>query len=222
MKKIKTITVEYKKPVHLFRDDLLTIESILKQDLAGQDFQITFDTFDLESVSSIPTDQKLSNDLSFYISNPYFSIKVGLYSSRFYASENSLQIMGAIKKIEGIFDSALHKSEKVRRWVGRSMYWLSILSGSFLAVTFLLDDVEMLKNIFSSSKIVSLMLVVLFFLCLISWGQMTWPLKPIIEFEMRNNIKNFWEKNREQIYVGLIVGVPVAIISFTLGVLAKI
>lgn len=219
MKKIETINIEYKKSVHLFREDLLAIESILKQDLSGQDFKIVFDKFDSESVSSIPTYQKLSNDLSFHVNNPYFSIEVCRYSSRFYASENSLKIMGAIKKIEEIFDTALHKSEKVRQWIGRSMYGLSILTGSFLAVTFLLDDVEKLKNIFFSSKIVSFMLFVLPFLCLISWFQMIWPLNPIIEFEMRNNRKNFWERNKEQIYVGLIVGVPVAIVSFVLGIL---
>ena len=218
MKKKETISIEYKKPVHLFRDELLAIESILKQDLVGRDFKINFDNYDSDNVSSIPTDQKISNDLSFHISNPYFSIDVRRYSSKFYSAEDSLQIRGAIEKIKEIFDMAVLKSAKVRRWIGLSMYGLAMLAALFLSVTFI-ADVEILKDTFHSSKIISLIFFALPVLCLVSWGQMTWPMRPIIEFEMRNSRKNFWERNKEQIYVGLIVGVPVAIVSYALGLL---
>lgn len=218
MNKKETISIEYKKPIHLFRDDLLAIESILKQDLSGSNLKITFDNFDSENISSIPIDQKLSNNISFHIYKPYFSVEVRRFSSEFYAAEDSLQVRGAIDKIGEIFDSAVLRSVKVRRWISRSMYGLSIFSGVFLGAA-LLGDAEILKEVLSSSKIISFMFVALPFLCLFSWSQMTWPLKPIIEFEMRNNRKNFWERNKEQIYVGLIVGVPVAIVSFVLGIL---
>ena len=205
MEKRETIIVEYKNPVHLFRDELLAIETILKQDLAGRDFKVSFDNFDSEDISSISTDQKPSNDLSFHINNPYFSLEVRQYSSRLYAAKDSLQIRGAISKIEEIFNMTIRKSEKVRRWIFRGMYGLSIFSGTFLMLA-LWGDIEILKNIFSSSKIISLMFIALPFLCLVSWFQMMRPLKPIIEFGMRNNRKNFWDRNRDQIYVGLIVG----------------
>ena len=216
MQKVKTITVEYKNPVHLFRGELLAIESILKEDLVGRGFRISFDSFDSDSVSSIPSDQETSDGINFHIDAPYFSVEVRRYSSRFYASENSLQIRGAIEKIKEIFDKSTRKSTRIHRWIGSAMGGIAVLIGAFLSVTFI-GDIEILKNIAYRLPGGISVLAALTFLCVVSCWQMNWPLEPIIEFEMRSNRKSFWEKNREQIYVGLIVGVPVAIASFVLG-----
>lgn len=218
MRKSKTITIEYKNPMHLFREELLAIEAILKVDLSGRDFKITFDNFDSEDVSSIPSNQKISNDLSFHISSPYLSIEVRKYSSRFYAAEDSLQIRGAIEKIKDIFDNNIRKDAKVRQWAGLSMKWLTVFLVIFGEVV-LIGDIEILRSIVFASSESIFIYILLSILCFTSWVQMTWPLEPIIEFETRGNRKSFWERNKEQIYVGLIVGVPVAIVSFILGLL---
>lgn len=210
MKKKGTITVEYKHPLHLFRDELLDIEKIFKQDLKGRDFKVSFDDFESEDISSISTDQKASNNLSFNMYDPYFSLDIRQYSSRFYGGEDSLQIRGAIEKIEEIFEKAIHKSSKLRGRIGWIMFGLAVISLSLVWVNLIYDRIEIFKNSLYS-------LDFLFLLCSISCVQMRTPLKPIIEFEARSKRKNFWEKNKEQIYVGLIIAVPAAILSFLLG-----
>lgn len=212
MKKTETIIVEYKCPVHLFRDELLDIEKILKHDLNGRDFKVSFDNFESEDISSISTGQKISDNLSFQIHDPYFSLNIRQHSSRFYGAEDSLQIRGAIEKIKEIFKKATNKSSKLRRWIGWGMVGIATISACLFGLNFVGNGIEILKN--SSDS-----LFVLLILCFVSYAQMTWPQKPIIEFEIRSKRKNFWEKNRDQIYVGLIVGVPVAIASFLLGLL---
>lgn len=214
MKEKNTISVEYKKPIHLFRDDLLAIEKTFKEDLACTDFEVSFDDFSSDDIKSIPTNQKLSHSIFFHGNKPYFSIEIGQHLSKFYALEDLLLIRGAIQKIKNIFDKTIPKSFKTRKWIGKSMYGLMIFSNIFL---FISNYINYLKNTISS-----LMILLLTFLCVISWVQMMWPMKPIIEFEMKNSRKNFWDRNKDQIYVGLLVGITTAIISFTLVFLSKV
>ncbi len=218
MKKDKTLIIEYTKPPHLFRDELLAIESILKNDLNGRELKITFDNFDSENISSIPLNHKPSNNLSFHISTPYFSVEVRRFSSRFYAADDSLQIRGAINMISDVFNASPRRFLRLRQLISDIMSVLGVLS-LFALIAIWRGNVEILKVVFYSSGVISFMLVTLPFLCFVSSFQMYMPSEPIIEFEMRNNRKNFWERNKEQIYVGLIVGVPVAIVSFLLGLL---
>jgi hypothetical protein len=216
MKKKGYIRVEYSNPLHLFRDELLAIEAVLKNDLSGSDFKVSFDDYDSDSISSIPTDHKLARDISFHINTPYFSVEVRRHSSEFYAAEDSLVVRGAIERIKEIFDGAINSSVFVRKRIGTSMFVLFVLSGFFLWLA-LFDDIKIFKDLFYSSKIISIMFVLLPVLSIVSWSQMIWPLKPIIEFEMKNNRKSFWKENKDQIYVGLISGTIISIIGFVIA-----
>lgn len=209
MKKKEHKSIEFDRPVHLYLDDLLEIETILKEGLKIKELKISFDDYEATSFSEIPEEtKKVTISLEIQSYEPYIYISFYKRSARIWISSSNLEIEGAVAKIKDLLKkrerALIFYSSKVLNW---SSYLISISASTLF---FWLEE-RMSKNI----QITFLIIILLAF---IFWTFTTLkPVNSIIEFQKKKNAPIFFQRNKDRILVGLIVGIPVAIFSFLLG-----
>ncbi len=92
------------RSIHIYRDDLLELERIIKSDLKSSDFKITTEDFEYDSVESIPKDTSSTNQLSIKSYEPYIYIEFERTSAKVYISEDTLQMKGAYVDIISVLN----------------------------------------------------------------------------------------------------------------------
>lgn len=211
--KYESVTLTY--PVHLFLEDLLSIESVLKDELKVEDLNISFDDYETKSISEIPEGTR-TNNVNFKAYRPYVSIGIETQSRypRIYLDDITLETEGALFKIGRILKNRkrvfLPLLQKVVLFMS---YLLCIVWASLSALAFEIGNqfARQHKNFILYSLIGSLIFLVLSFRRTPS----------IVEFVEKGKRKNFFQRNTDQIIVGLIVASFSAILGFILGLLVR-
>ncbi len=208
MKKKNQISITISKPVHLFRDDISEIEAILKDELHASDLNISFDDYESNSFLGIPEEQKAVSEIKISIYTPYLLIGIGKTFYFISSHEPDLKLTGAVSKIKDLLQRRLRYYEF---YFVKGVTWMSYLLGMISLSLFLFLELT------RSAKILLLLATLLSFSL---WTFRCFhPVISIIEFTSRKDIPSFFKRNKDAIYVGLIVGIPVAIVSFLLGTL---
>lgn len=208
MKKKQHKSIEFNKPVHLYLEDLHEIESILKEELKVKELEITFDEYEAKSIKEIPEGtENVSTYLVFQTSNPNISISIYKHSTSIWLSSTNLELEGAIAKITDLL------TKRTRKFI---FYSFKVLN---LGISLIFITVAILSSWFGRmSRNIQIILLLIFLLTLTLWIlTILKPVKSIIEFKEKKKTPTFFQRNKDRIIVGLLVGIPVAIFSFLLG-----
>lgn len=124
--------------IHLYRDDLIEIENILKEQLKAKDIKLSTSEYEFSSVSEIPEDTQPTNDFKIQSYSPYVSIDLGTVSAKVYVSENSLSELGAFTEIVNVLK---RRQRKFKHYFLHSSAWFapSIVIYSILLAAYFKD-----------------------------------------------------------------------------------
>lgn len=210
MEKKKT-SLKYlsRKPVFLFRNDLMKIEKILKLDLKSDKIKISFDDYEANSIEDIPEDTKDTKKINITSYSPSIDIDIGADCVDIRTFNENLEIEGCVRKIENILNSSLrinvYYSFMIIKWVswGLSIYLLFTTIESGL------------------SEIYRLIYIIILALALaLHFTLQIYPVSSIITFSNKNE-SNFWERNSEKILAGTIIAIISSVITYLLGIIIK-
>lgn len=208
MKNKKNYSIEL-PPLHLYRDDLNDIETILRSELGVRKCEVSFDDYEVESFEDIPENHKPTDNFSIQTHSPYISIDIGRWSSVVYvANYDNLTIRGGVEKIKAILiKRARRRVSKLRKALSISSSIVAILLTLFLVTAAVLRD------------IIDLVFIVLIFLLIILFVYVSirlFPTRSIVEFSFESKKKGFWQRNKDQIILIVISAAVGAIITLTL------
>lgn len=209
MKKKQHKYIEFNKPVHLYLDDLLEIENILKEKLKVKTFKISFDDYEADGFKEIlEGTENVGGYLKIETSEPYITITIYKFKIAIWILTSTLEIEGATAEINDLLKHRIRMlSYYSRKIINLGGYLIIVLAS--ISSFFWLDQIS--KN----NRIIFLVILLLAF---ILWIFTTLkPINSIIDFQKKKNAPNFFQRNKDRVLVGLIVGIPVAILSFLLG-----
>jgi hypothetical protein len=181
----------------LFREDLISIEKIIKEDLQPKEYKIETKEYEYESVNLIPDDHKTVTELRIQTYTPYISIEFNRFNARIYSADDDLKTTGALTKILEI----LVKKER------RVLYW-SQKTSTFLAPILFLVSFRLLVET-GKLELTKQWLTLGIFISSIIWWVASFHTSmrrfSIINFALSRERPNFLQRNKDQIML-LIVG----------------
>lgn len=208
-KKHERLSMEFKYPVLLFREDLEEIEEIFRNDLSASKIEIEIGSYVADSCEEIPIQTAMSNSLKFYSREPYFVLNINAHSPlpNFSADNNTVVLLGVADKIQLIFKN---RARRILFWTRRVVISIWIVSiPSFWIMPFLL------KNFI-------LIWILVAILWIIIWSIVIYvPVKSKIIFSKKIESKNFWQRNKDELFRDLIVGIFCVTLGFLLGYFIK-
>jgi len=207
-KKAQTFSKDLKMP-QLYRDDLEIIEKIIKDELKPREYKIETKDYEYDGLESIPEDNEQITDLHIQTYSPYISIQFNRFSARIYAGDDDLKTTGALTKIVEVLSA---RERKMLFWSQKVGLWLAPIL--FFAPTRALIEIDRIKtpkHWFAIGLALAAVIwwIISYYLSMYRFSSIT--------FISSKKSPGFIKRNKDQILVGLIVGIPVAILSFFLG-----
>lgn len=204
MKKKENKTIVFDQ-VNLFRDDLITIEQIFKKELKVEDYKISFDNYESDSIESIPEDTEGVDKLIIQIGRPYISLEIGGYSPNIWAIDPPIQVEGALSKIVEILNKCERKSiSNIHKFFNKSCHFLMFFGFFLLPITF--TEAKTIDKYINISRELNIVLLSILLITSISSLYLTaHPVKSKIYFSSRKLTPSFWKKNKDQLIVNLII-----------------
>lgn len=183
---------------HLFRDDFEEIEGILQSELKVREFEIVMDALRLSSFSELPSNAK-TKELTIECSGPYLRLYVSSWRANLIAFEDDISTVGAVSKVARVVS---RRERKAVWWFckfGLLYYLLASLSGSVV--------IGLLMK--RSTQGLSIVIGVLLISVLLSYAAHYWRFSGFskIDFIRSLDVIGFWKKNRDQIFVGLMIAI---------------
>src|SRR5262249_43462987 len=124
----KSIVLNFKMP-RLYRDDLVAIEHVVKNELQARDFRLTLGDYEYSSVEEIEKDHEPTNSLRIETRYPHLTLELGNLSARLYCVDSGITSLGAVTKIEQL----VRRCERPWRYFGGPNNFVPSL---FLCVVF--------------------------------------------------------------------------------------
>jgi len=199
MKKEKRGFRQIFKMPHLFREDLEAIENILK-DLSPEKYRLETGDAEYNIIEEVKENIRIT-DLSFHTYNPYIYLNFGESGSYIYTDSDSLEVLGAIKKIADIIS---RRERKFLWYMVRLAPLLLVIFAPLLTLLILLREEGInISNVFLIFVAISLGLwpVVAYY---IGFNRFS-----IVEFVYKKDRVNFFIRNKDQlllIIIGTIIG----------------
>ncbi|MCA9346871.1 hypothetical protein KC960_05270 [Candidatus Saccharibacteria bacterium] len=203
-KKIKSYSRELRMP-RLFMDDLEEVESIIITELRPREYRIETDDYEYNKLNEIKERNDPITNLHIKTYDPYISIDLNRFSSRIYASEDSLSTLGAITKITKILES------KERMLLYKSQNWATWTAGPLTVIPLVI--LYNLENVTQLSKWGLLMIAMLSIVWWVASFYLSMYRYSIIFLTSKKDRPGFIKRNKDQIIVGVII----ALFSFLIG-----
>ncbi len=207
-KKIQDFSQDFKMP-HLFREDLESIENIIKS--LSPKYELETKDFEYNSVQEISKDIDPVNNFHIKMFDPYVSIDFSKNDACIYTSDDDVKTIGVVKKITDI----ILKRER------KCLYYFSSLSTYLPSILFFLTFLG--KEVIKSNKILFLANFVLLFA--VAWWIFGFYVRlynfSVVEFAYRKNKSNFFDRNKDQIIVGIIVAIATVFLTLLLQKIFK-
>jgi hypothetical protein len=199
-KKGQVLTLDFRMP-HLYRDDLMEIERVLKGDLKAREYKIETSDYEYTAVDQIPQEHEAVTSLRVIAYSPYITLTLDGSSASLYCSDsNDLPAAGAARRIESI----------VRK---RERRWRSLLSGFWFGIVGSIASgiaVWLLLNSISNGQGQSFYIAAFF---LVVGLNATWAVTGYratirsfskVEFIERRVRRSFWQRKKDDILADLL------------------
>lgn len=214
MQDIKSETISITLPyVKLYLDDIEKIINILNEDKPETVLlKANNKVFELSEIEDLHTDElKELEIVASFPSYKQISISFDNHWTRLYCYGNTTTNQGILRKIEIV----LKEKTRLLGALARSPY-SQLLSSAVGGLAVFTTILLFLKK---DSKFLWFHLGISLLFWFVLYLEIFY--KNVIFLKHKNHYKNFFTKNKDQIIVGLIVGIPIAIISFLLGRLTR-
>lgn len=210
MKKERSREKKLGFPVHLYREDLIEIEETLSKTLKPKEVVINFGEYKVTSFSEIPEETRPTSNLTINTSSPFLSLEITKYNGKpTLLKGDSLEQEATVAKLTEILETNYRKRLFYTIKIGK------ILSFTLFAITWFTICLfpKLIPNR-SIGSFILLIAVISFFSFVILIFNFC---KSKIEFIQKNNRKNFIERNKDQILVGVITGLTTSAIAGFVG-----
>lgn len=206
MKKLsQSIWKSFKMP-YLYLDDINEIERIITTELQPKEYKIEFCGYEYNNVNEISSKTSNSTKLRIISHSPYLNIDFGDNHSIISSYDDDLKTVGAIDKISKI----ISKRERKLLWYA-SQLSAFLASLPIIILSFLIKNY---KNVLLSGNLFYLLIILFCFIAWVIIGYRSLFYKySKIEFINSSEKPNIFIKNKDQIFVGVII----AILSYLLG-----
>lgn len=197
----------YLKAPHIYLEDLLEIENIIKNELKAKSYKLETATHSYDSVDEISKENKILHELKITSSQPFIIISLTPTYATVRSLDSSLDSIGAAQKIADI----LKNRQRILLWF--------LLNGAGICVI-LFFFLLLLGTIFRNN----ILTIIGFIMCIPSLHasfRIGIFSESIIEFKKLKDRQTFVERNWDQIVVGLIIAVVSAVLGIILTISAQ-
>ncbi|MBU1130990.1 hypothetical protein KJ840_02555 [Patescibacteria group bacterium] len=211
-KKIQPFSRDLKMP-RLYRDDLESIEKIIKDKLKPREYKLETKDFEYDELGTIPKNNTPITDFHIQTHSPYISIDFNRFSAQIYAGDDDLNTTGALFKINDILSK---KERKVLFWSQKIAVWLAPIL--FIAPIQALTEIGEIKSVKHWVALGMAFIAAIWWIVSFHSSMHRFSVITLVSFEEK---PGFIRRNKDQIIIGFVVGIPVAIVSFLFGLLLK-
>ena len=197
---------EVLKMPHLFRDDLESIEKIVREELSPSNYKLESEFYEYQEVKEIPNDENSSNQFVIQTNSPDITISFTKENASVYADDDDIKTTGAIKKIVNI----IYKRERSFLWYSSKIGQL-LIPPIFVLSTLSLFSMSLFKLEWEYATIIATLSAIWFATIVLTENYKF----SVIEFTYRKDTSNFFSRNKDQIGINIIV----ALLSFFVGLL---
>lgn len=196
----------------IYRDDIVYIEDIIKNQLKFSGFKIIVDDYQFDSIDDIPEDTSPSSMVEIYgkSSGPqYNSLRVEVqknYIWIYVSNSDSLDTKGAVNEIV----QRLNQRRNIAiETVGKfSAFLAPILIGAMVGLSNIISRKDFLKSTSPIILLIALVLILLIITC--GWW---WAFKRTSKVYFEKKHTGFIKRNKDQITVGIIVSIITVILT---------
>lgn len=197
---------------HLFVDDLAVIEKILRDELHVRTFVIETTGYRYNSVSEIDNQNDPVVRLNITTHEPHIVINFNEHGASLYVSEDTIETLGAVSKIEEI----IRKGERKTRWLNAQ------LAPGFLGASVVVFPIVITLSFKTRFFLAAYFCIVIFFLIIV-WGRKSYnsQLREFcrVEFIKKKDRTSFWIRKKDDIllavisaFLGTIFGVVMTVV----------
>ncbi len=200
-------------PVKLYLGDIERIVEILGE--LSSDVKVLAEEYSLSDVSELTKlDQQALTQLEIEIRSPHISLEMSPYAVRLYIGEDTAESWGVFTKIKDLMHS---RKRRLLAWLGT---WAPTLPAMLAILSLFGAAVGVGAGDWALTVVAVCLLVVSVWM--VKWTQ-TRILKKysLIILKRRDQQQPWWDRNRDQLTVGLIVGVILALVGAAIALLAR-
>jgi len=210
MKKKARSSYKQLKMPHLYWEDLMQIEEIIKNELQPSEYKIELGDYEYDNLMEIPKDISKTNELYISAHSPYLSISFTKSSASLFAPDTDLRTVGAIAKCMEVLTrterKVLSSSSELAMWMGLTLTIISLASWA----KFVRNDAFSIEAwIFAVVGVLSLIW------WLFSYRNHLYTYS-VIEFVRSKDRPNFFVRNKDQIILGILSAIMGACALFIL------
>lgn len=214
MKKLeKNLLLKLKRP-HLYRDDLILIENIFKEDSSVEKFNIKFNDCEYDSFNEIPENEKSVNYIKISSYNPYIYIELTKTSSNIYVSNiEDTKIRGIFSKIQDI----LKQTERKVLWIFSG----SILGNTFIPIVVFGVSFGLLSKVIKNEKYSLVIGLIVYIFWAICSGYSSLKFYSKVDFSFKKNKSSFWIRKKDEVLVAVLAAFAGAFIGSILTLIVQ-
>ncbi len=204
-KKSQKLSRKFKMP-RLFRDDLVEIEDIIKNDLKPSKYTLETKEYEYETVESIPKDTTDTTELTIQTFLPSIYVDLSHSIAEIYTFESqNLITVGALTKISNVI-------EKRERPI---LLWFIRVSTPiiFLLFVMLLNLISYKDVLSTTEKSISITITLLCLPYLAIVHYIRFYRYSIVSFVFQNDRQNFIQRNKDQIILVVISAILGGIVT---------
>lgn len=209
MRRKNKIFYNKEQPVQLFREDLIEIESILKECTGAEKLTIAFDSFETETINQIPETQSITNQIAMRAFGDKVSIsfEANRGECNIYIPDSTLITDGGNERIKILLKN---RTKLVLFYFRKIAIVLSfILANVLLAFAINFEDISKVQRRILLVSSIS------------GFGVYSYlvfhQIKNTINFSFKKSSPTYFERNKDHILNGLLTNFAVAVVSFLLG-----
>lgn len=204
-KKVQIFYKDLKMP-HLFREDLENIENVIKQELSPNRYKLESESFEYTGMSEIKDKVKETTEFRIESHAPDVIIVFTRKKASIHAHDDSVETMGAIKKVLDIVTKGERRFLFYSSHIGYLIAPILIIFSSLILYRpYIIGDL-----LETTHLILILLFSIIWFVIIVYVVENQFSL---VEFTYKEDKSNFLSRNKDQLFLGILI----AIASFLLG-----
>jgi hypothetical protein len=159
--KINSSTSENIENLSIYLKDLYFVEGILKDELGGESYSVTYDGYKYDSLKEMLKEKPTKQEIQFNVTKPYISVDINKDGVRLYSGESNFETEGVIGKLKSHFTGIRNAKDKTIDVLDK---FATFVGGALIAMPFILliagnRDVNLLITLFSFAFILNVLFV---------------------------------------------------------------
>jgi hypothetical protein len=190
-KKINRHISKNLRVVKAYLKDLRYIENILKNDLGGEGYLVSYDGYSFDSLAEVIKENPTVQEIEFKVTQPYISISISKNGVHCYGFDSTFETEAVVNKVYTYFDN---KRTKYDRFGDVFDAIFPLVGGALIPIPFLLFALGYRDE----TQLIAMVLVAV----IINLSMFTWSIKRSSRIYYTDKVQNFFIRHKDKIILG--------------------